>query len=66
MLVVGILYQLQFMRGLRYLRDEMKTEGLIHGESMFPVSYTMIVAVLLLILGLSAMASMVFRIGPLS
>ena len=66
MLVVGILYQLQFMRGLRHLRDEMKVEGLIHGESKFPVSYTMIVAVLLLILGLSAMASMVFRIGPLS
>lgn len=66
MLVVGILYQLQFMRGLRHLRDEMKVEGLVHGESRFPVSYTMIVAVLLLILGFAAMASMVFRIGPLS
>jgi putative membrane protein len=64
MLVLGIIYHLQFMRGLRIHREEMTQEGLIHGESVFPVSMTLIIAVLLLLLGLMAIASMVFNIGP--
>ena len=64
MLVLGIIYHLRFMYGLRIEREEMTQEGLIHGESNFPVSQTMIVAVLLLLLGLMAIASMVFNIGP--
>jgi putative membrane protein len=64
LLVVGIVYQVRFMAGLRRLRDEMTAEGLIHGESGFPVSYTMVVAVLLLLLGVSAVVSMSFDIGP--
>ena len=39
-------------------------EGLIHGESVFPISLTLIIAILLLLLGLMAMASMVLNIGP--
>lgn len=64
MLVVGIVYHVQFMRGLRGMRDTMRAEGLVHGESGFPVSMTLIVALLLLALGLAAMVSMVFRVGP--
>jgi len=64
MLVVGIVYHLSFMRGLRTTRAEMKAEGLIHGESVFPVSMTLIVALLLLAVGVLAILSMVFRIGP--
>ena len=41
-----------------------EAEGLIHGESRFPVSYTLIIAVLLLIVGLLAIVSMVFNVGP--
>ena len=64
MLVLGIIYHLRFMYGLRIQREEMTHEGLIHAQSNFPVSQTLIVAVLLLLLGLMAIASMVFDIGP--
>ena len=64
MLLLGIVYHLQFMTGLRHERAQMKADGLIHGESAFPVSLTLIVAVALLAIGLFAIASMVFNIGP--
>jgi putative membrane protein len=64
MLVLGILYHLWFMYGLRVQRVEMTAEGLIHGQSAFPVSLTLIIAVLLLALGLMAIVSMVFQVGP--
>jgi putative membrane protein len=64
LLIVGILYHLRFMADLRALREEMKGAGLIHSESTFPVSYTMVVAVLLLLLGTAALLSMTFNIGP--
>jgi putative membrane protein len=54
MLVLGILYHVQFMAELRRERTRMKADGLIHGESAFPVSMTLIVAVLLLVVGLMA------------
>ena len=64
MLVIGIVYHIQFMLGLRKERKSMKAAGLIHGESQFPVSLTMIIAVLLLLIGIAAISSMVFNIGP--
>jgi putative membrane protein len=64
MLILGIAYHIQFMLGLRHLRNSMAQEGLIHGESGFPVSLTLIVAFVLLLIGLGAIASMVFQIGP--
>jgi putative membrane protein len=64
MLAVGIIYHLLFMRGLRRMRSAMKAEGLVHAESGFPVSLTLIVAVLLLIVGLLATASIDLRAGP--
>jgi putative membrane protein len=51
MLVLGIVYHLQFMRSLRAVRDEMRAEGLIHGESPFPPSLTLIIALILLGVG---------------
>lgn len=64
MLVVGIGFHLAFMRGLRVERKEMKAAGLIHAQSHFPVSMTLIVALLLLAIGVLASLSMVFRVGP--
>lgn len=64
MLVLGIVYHVQFMRGLRIERAAMTKEGLIHGESHFPVSLTLIVALILLLIGIFAVLSMVFHIGP--
>jgi putative membrane protein len=64
MLVLGIGYQFAFMSELRRQREQMKLDGLIHAESHFPVSLTMIVAILLLTVGIVAIISMVFHVGP--
>jgi putative membrane protein len=52
------------MRGLRDTRNEMASEGLIHAQSKFPGSYTLVVALLVLMLGLAAIVSVSFHVGP--
>ena len=64
MLLLGIVYHLSFMAGLRRARAQMKADGLVHGESAFPVSLTLITAAALLAIGLFALASMLFNFGP--
>jgi putative membrane protein len=64
MLVVGIVYHVQFMLGLRHERTAMHDAGLIYAESRFPPSMTLIAALLLLLIGIFAIISMVFQIGP--
>ena len=64
MLVLGIGYHVRFMLGLRRLRESMREDGLIHGETLFPVSLTLITALLLLAVGLAAIVSMELQIGP--
>ncbi len=64
MLIGGIGYHLQFMLHLREERAAMVAEGLVHGESKFPVSLTLVTAIILLMIGILAITSMVFRIGP--
>ena len=64
MLALGILYHGQFMFGLRRLRQSMREEGLIFGETSFPISLTLITALLLMAIGIAAIVSMQFNIGP--
>jgi inner membrane protein YidH len=64
MLVIGIAYHVQFMLGLRQERNAMKAAGLIYGESKFPPSLTLITALILLVIGVAAISSMAFNIGP--
>ena len=64
MVLVGVIYHVQFMLGLRHQRTEMTDEGLIHSQSSFPISFTLVVALLLLFLGIAAAASLTFRVGP--
>jgi putative membrane protein len=64
MLVLGIIYHVLFMLGLRNQREQMKLEQLVHAESHFPTSLVLIVAVVLLAIGLAAAASMTLHIGP--
>jgi hypothetical protein len=64
MLLFGIAYHVQFMLGLRRLRESMREEELIHGETVFPVSLTLITAFLLLAIGIAAIVSMEFQVGP--
>lgn len=62
MLTLGIIYHIDYMRGLRAERVRMIEQGLVHGESKYPVSLTLITAALLWLLGLLAAASMAFGI----
>jgi putative membrane protein len=64
MLVVGIVYHVSFMLGLRRERQQLRADGLIHAESQFPVSLTLLVALILLIVGILAIISMVYDVGP--
>jgi len=64
MVAIGIAYHLQFMLGLRRERQEMLAGGLIHAQSRFPISFTLIVAILLLLIGVAAIASLTFNVGP--
>ncbi len=64
MLVIGIVYHIQFMLGLRHERDAMHEEGLIYAQSKFPPSMTLITAVILLAVGLIAIFSMLYGSGP--
>ena len=64
MLILGIIYHVQFMLGLRRLRESMREERLIYGETAFPVSLTLITAFALLAIGVAAFVSMEFQVGP--
>jgi uncharacterized membrane protein YidH (DUF202 family) len=64
MLVFGIVYHVNFMLGLRAQRKKMINNGLVHGESHYPVSLTLIVAIVLLGIGIAAIVSMIFQVGP--
>ena len=59
MLAFGIVYHVQFMLGLRKLRTTMAVSELIHGESGFPVSLTLISALVLLIIGIAAIVYLI-------
>jgi uncharacterized membrane protein YidH (DUF202 family) len=55
LLILGIIYHVHFMLGLRKTRAAMTHGELIHGESGFPISVTLVAAVLLLLIGILAM-----------
>jgi putative membrane protein len=64
MLVVGIGYHVVFMVGLRVERMQLNADGLVHAESQFPLSLTLMVALLVLAIGFLAIASMLYGVGP--
>lgn len=63
-LAIGIVYHVQFMLGLRHIRGEMVAQGLVHGESRFPPSFTLVTAFILLLIGAFAIVSLLFHVGP--
>src|SRR5689334_1771598 len=66
MIFSGIIYHVAFMLGLREERSRMKAQGLLHAESAYPASLTLIVAILLFLIGVLAITSIGFRVGPFS
>jgi putative membrane protein len=65
LLAGGIFYHVSYMADLRRTRATMRDEGLVHAETTFPISLSLITAVLLFLLGLFAIMSMSFSAGPL-
>ena len=64
MLILGIIYHVRFMLGLRRMRDTMKGENLVYAESGFPTSMVLITAAILLLIGVAAALSMIAHVGP--
>jgi putative membrane protein len=64
MLILGIVFHIQYMIALRRLRQSMREEGQVHGETIFPASLTLITALILLAIGVAAFVSMQFQVGP--
>ncbi len=64
MLALGIVFHLSFMVGLRTERQDMVSEGLVHGQSKFPPSLTLLTALVLLAIGCIAIAGIMWHIGP--
>jgi putative membrane protein len=64
MLIGGIAYHVQFMLHLREERAAMIADGLVLGESKFPLSLTLVTALILLLIGIFAITSMMFQVGP--
>jgi putative membrane protein len=64
MLVLGIYYHVVFKMVLSHESHRKKAAGLIHAESGYPVSLTLIIAVLLLAIGIMAILSMWLQVGP--
>ena len=56
----GIWRHIQFAIELRHSRAEMIGEGLIHGQSRYPISISLVVAMLLVLVGVAAIVSIVF------
>jgi uncharacterized membrane protein YidH (DUF202 family) len=63
LLIGGIVRHFQFAYELRELRKAMVEEGLLHGEMKYPISLTLITAVLLLIIGMLAATNILWGVG---
>ena len=64
MLFLGIGYHIAFMLGLRRQLRQLKATELVHAKESFPVSLTLITAVILLTIGFMAIFGMTFQSGP--
>ena len=63
MLIIGIVYQVVFMLELRRERERLKADGLIHAESRYPASFTLVTAIVLLGIGIFAISTMLSSFG---
>jgi putative membrane protein len=64
MLIVGIGYHGAYMLGLRRELAQLKLTGLVPPENRFPVSLALLVAIVLAAIGIFAIVSMIFGVGP--
>lgn len=62
MLIIGIAYHVRFMNQIRIEREDMMKKGLLPDEDKFPVSFTLIIATLLLLAGIFAAVYMAIQV----
>lgn len=61
---LGIAYHVWFMRDLRRKRNAMADAGTLDTEDGFPTHITLIMAIVLQLIGIFAIISILFRVGP--
>jgi len=59
--IIGIVYHLKFMEQIRIERNEMMLNGLLPTEDKFPVSFTLVTAILLLLIGITVTITMTIQ-----
>lgn len=64
LLIVGIANHYNYMQMLRRQRAELIEVGTLRADDPFPVSLALIIAFLLVLVGVAAMISILFRLGP--
>jgi len=65
LLAGGIAYHVLYMVQLRQERAHLAQEQLIHAESAYPFSLSLMSAIVLLLLGIIALVGLAFGMGPL-
>jgi len=63
-LLAGIVYHVWFMRDLRTKRNAMDAAGTLATGDGFPTHATLVVAVMVLLVGIFAIVSIAFKVGP--
>jgi putative membrane protein len=61
MLILGIIYQISFMLQIRKEREAFISEGLLPSVDKYPISMTLIIALLLFLLGVTAIIIMILQ-----
>lgn len=64
LLVIGIFNHYNYMQMLRRQRAELIEVGTLRADDPYPVSLALIVAFLLVLVGVLALVSILFRMGP--
>jgi len=63
-LALGLSYHVTFMKGMRHTRNDMIRNGMIQPVSVFPLALAMFIGAALLAIGIAAIVSMLFHVGP--
>ena len=64
LLALGIANHYQYMKELRYEREDFFARGLLIYRDNFPISLALVTAFLLLLIGLLAILSIIANVGP--
>jgi putative membrane protein len=60
----GVFYQIKFMLGLRRQRQALAASGTLHTDDEYPLSFNLVLAIVLLLVGIFAILSIGFHVGP--